>query len=54
MGEGSCSEGHGFESWHHILDGHFLQTFAVKIKMFIWKGKNKLKEAGDGQLKNKF
>ena len=23
MGGGSCSEGCGFESRHHILDGHF-------------------------------
>ena len=23
MGGGSCSEGRGFESQHHILDGHF-------------------------------
>ena len=23
MGGDSCSEGHGFKSRHHILDGHF-------------------------------
>ena len=23
MGRDSCSEGHGFEFLHHILDGHF-------------------------------
>ena len=22
IGDDSCTEGHGFESWRHILDGH--------------------------------
>ena len=25
MGDDSCLKGHGFEFWHHILDGLFLQ-----------------------------
>ena len=33
MGRDSCSKGLGFESWHHILDGHFSNTFAAKIEM---------------------
>ena len=30
----SCSEGHGFDSQHCILNGHFSHTFVVKIVMF--------------------
>ena len=30
MGGDSCSEGHGLESQHHILDGHFSHLFVVK------------------------
>ena len=37
-----------FESQQHILDGHFLQIFVVKIVRFVRKGKNKQKESGDG------
>ena len=33
-GVDSCSEGRGFESQHHILDGHFPQILVVKIVMF--------------------
>ena len=34
----SCSKGRGFESRHHILDGHFSHIFVVKIvMMFVWK-----------------
>ena len=33
MVDDSCSEGHGFESWHHILDGHFFTYIYVKIVM---------------------
>ena len=35
MGGDSCSEGGGFESRHHILDGHFSLIFVVKIVMMI-------------------
>ena len=35
MGGDSCSEGHGFESQHSILDGHFSHVFVVKIVMFV-------------------
>ena len=31
MGGDSCSKGRGFESRHHILDGHFSHIFVVKI-----------------------
>ena len=34
MGGDSCAKGHEFESWHHILDGHFFTyLFVVKIVM---------------------
>ena len=35
MGGDSCSEGHGFESQHRILDGHFSHLFVVKIVMMF-------------------
>ena len=31
MGEDSCLRGHGFESLHRILGGHFSHEFNVKI-----------------------
>ena len=34
MGGDSCPEGNGFESQHHILDGHFSYLFVVRIVMF--------------------
>ena len=37
------SEGCGFESQHHILDGHFSHKFVVKIVMFVCTDKTKLK-----------
>ena len=30
MGGDSCSEGCGFKSWHHILDGHFYTYICCK------------------------
>ena len=33
MGRDSRSKGRGFESQHRILDGHFSQTFVLKIVM---------------------
>ena len=30
MGGESCSEGRGFKSRYHILDGHFSHIFVVK------------------------
>ena len=47
----SCSEGHGFESQHHMVDGHFSHLFAVKIVMYVWKDKRNQKEAMNGSLK---
>ena len=35
MGGDSCSNGRGFESKHHTLDGHFSHLFVVKIVMFV-------------------
>ena len=37
MGGVSCSEGRGFKSQRHILDGHdiFSHIFVVKIVMFV-------------------
>ena len=35
MGGNSCTDGCGFESQHHILDGHFSHVFGVKIVMFV-------------------
>ena len=32
----SCSEGRGFESQHHILDGHFSHIFVVKIAIMFF------------------
>ena len=29
MGGDSCSKGREFESWHHILDGHFSHTYLL-------------------------
>ena len=50
MGGDSCSEGHGFEFQHCVLDGHFSHLFVVKIVMFE-KTKINEKEARDGQFK---
>ena len=44
MGGDSCSEGCGFESQHHILDGHIFL-----IILFVGKDENKFKR---GHLKN--
>ena len=35
MGDDSSSIGRGFESLHHILDGHFSHTRVVKIVMML-------------------
>ena len=38
VGGNSCSEGHGFESLHCILVGHFSHIFVVKtVMMFVCK-----------------
>ena len=53
MGGASFSEGCGFESRRHILDGHIFTLICCKIvSMFVWKRpKIKEKEAGMPQLK---
>ena len=54
MGGDSCSEGREFESWHHILDGHFLTIFVVKIcNICLKRPKVNEKEAGVGPFKKR-
>ena len=44
MGGDSCCKGHEFESWQHILDGHFFTyVFLVTFVMCVWKDENKWK-----------
>ena len=43
MGYNSCSKGCGFESWHHILDGHFF-TFIFCKKCIGWFKRPKINE----------
>ena len=38
MGGDSCSEGRGFESQHHILDGHFFTLICCKNCIVCLKG----------------
>ena len=52
MGDNSCSKGHGFESWCHILGGHFFtliccNNYIVGLKI----PKINKKEAGVGPFK---
>ena len=56
MGGDSCSEGRGFESHCHILDGHFFTLICCKIVlMFVLKRpKINEKEADDGPFKKHF
>ena len=51
MGGNSCTDGCGFESQHHILDGHFSHVFGVKIVMFVWKDEISGKEVGDSPFR---
>ena len=52
MGGDSCSKGRGFESRHHILDGHFSHIFVVKIcNVCLKRPKINEKEAGVGPFK---
>ena len=44
MGGDSWSEGRGFKSQHHILDGLFHIYLLGKIVMFIWKDEDKQKK----------
>ena len=46
----SCTEGRGFESQNHILDGHFSHIFVLKIVMFLKKDENEQKEARHAPL----
>ena len=54
MGGDSCTEGHGFDSQHCVLDGHFSQMFGCKNCNVDLKNMklNKI-EACDGQFLNK-
>ena len=50
MGRDLRSEGRGFESWHRILDGHFV--FVLKNFNYVCLKRPKInkKEAGVGQF----
>ena len=37
-------ESNVFESQHHILDGHFLHLFVVKIVLFVSKDRKSTKK----------
>ena len=50
MGKDSCSKGHEFESWHHILDGHFFTFICCKNCVFE-KTKMNEKRPGFAHLK---
>ena len=39
MGGDSCSKGCGFESQHHVLNGHFSHLFDVKLRRLFEKTK---------------
>ena len=43
MGGDSCAKSREFESWHHIMDGHFSHLFDIKIVICVWKDENKWK-----------
>ena len=45
LGGDTRSEGHGFKSHHHILDGNFSHKLVVKIVMFVLE-----REAGNGPI----
>ena len=52
MGDDSCLKGHGFESQHHMLDGHFFTLICCKNCIVCLKGpKINEKEAGLAHLK---
>ena len=49
MGRDSGSEGCGFKSWHHILDGHFFTYICCKnCNVCLKRPKINKKEAGIG------
>ena len=54
MGDDSCSKGCGFESRHHILDGHFFTLICCKnCIVSLKRPKINEKEAGVGPFKKK-
>ena len=54
MGRVSRSKGHGFESWHHILDGHFFTYICCKnCNICLKRPKINEKEAEVGPLNKK-
>ena len=54
MGGDSCPEGHGFESLHCILDGHFFTYICSKIVMFVGLDENKRKRDRGCPIKKLF
>ena len=53
MGRNSCSEGHGFKSRHHTLDGHFFTYICCKNCNDVCLKRPKINktEAGVGPFK---
>ena len=53
MGDDSSSKGCGFESWHHILDGHDIFTLICCKNCIVCLKRPKIneKEAGVGPFK---
>ena len=55
MGDDSCLQGRGFESWHRILDGHFFTLICKNcINVCLKRPKINEKEAGAGPFKKRF
>ena len=56
MGRDSCSKGCGFESQHHILDGHFFTYICYKNcdDVCLKRPKINEKEVGVGPFKKRF
>ena len=50
MGMDSHSKGHGYESRHCILDGHFSHVFLVELYCLIEKTENKQKRGQVGPV----
>ena len=48
MGGDSCSEGCGFESQCHILDGHFSHLFVEKLYSCLFEKNENKRKRGRG------
>ena len=47
IGDDSCLKGCGFESWRHILDGHFFTYICCK-NCIVCLNRSKINEKGRG------